>query len=262
MRRKPPEHRRAALAWYPRPLSGEFPRWRKPKPQDEPDPEVVRVRTALEALHGEGKLEFEAEVHGHPVTVRVEVVHDTDSDPKELTEMEWVHGKNNERECIGYLRRGIARTGRQGAVQRQPIVNAKIIRARRGHHPDRHAYEACDVSSYMEEWLRDARKAGMSRHAAWEWAKACALAEYEELERFNDDDWCYVGVIVKVISEVGAYEATVAEDSIWGVAYDPCEKESDEHLQREAFGCVEHALALARRDTQSGLLPGLVPTAA
>lgn len=254
--RKPPENRRAALAWYPRPLSGEHPRRRKLKPQDEPNPEVVRIRTELEALRGEGKIEFEAEVHGHPVTVRVEVVYDTDTDPKEWTNIEWVHGENTERERIGYVHRGSKHNGFR------PTIRAKIIRARRGHHPDRHAYEACDVSDYMEEWLRDARKAGMSRHAAWEWAKACALGEYEELERFNDNDWCYVGVTVKVISEVGAYEAKVAEDSLWGIAYDPYEEGSDEHLRLEAFGCVQHALTLARRDTQSGLLPGLVPTAA
>lgn len=260
--RKPPENRRAALAWYPRPLSGKRPQWRKPKLQDEPDPEVVRIRTELEALRGEGKVEFEAEVHGHPVTVRVEVVHDTDSDPKDCTEIKWVHGENTERERIGYLLRGISTRGHQGHVQRKPSVRAKIIRARRGHRPDRHAYEACDVSSYMEEWLQDARKAGMSRHAAWEWAKACALGEYEELERFNDDDWCYVGVIVKVISEVGVYEAEVAEDSLWGIAYDPCNKESDENLRTEVLGCVTTALYYARKDTQSGLLPGLVPAAA
>lgn len=262
--RKHPEHRRAALAWYPRTLSGVRPYWRKTRAvvDDAPDPEDAAICEALAELRGEGKVEFAAVVHGHPVTVRVSVMHDTDSDPRELTEIEWVHGKNNERERIGYLRRGIARTGRQGVVQRQPIVNAKIIRARRGHFPDRCAYEACDVSGYMENWLRDARKAGMSRHAAWEWAKACALTEYESLERFNDNDWCYVGITVEVISEIGSYEAEVAGGLDLGVAYDPYEKGSDEHLRGTARDCVHTALAAARRDTQSGFLPGIIPSVA
>lgn len=227
--------RRVALSWFPVGI-----RSRRNRSAPLPSPFAAE----LAEIGGESEVTFVADVHGLEVEVSVKVEHDADSSPFDHVGAEWVKGGNRDREAFRYGWRG--------------NVEAVAVRARRGHYPDRGAFEACDLSGLMGERLGEAKRAGMARHAAWEWAKTCALSEYKSLERFTRGDWCYVGVTASVRLEVDGYESEIGHDSVWGVAYDPSDRASDSYLREVAAEVAAEAIHAARMTHRLGSVAVLV----
>ena len=230
------DNRRAALAWFPTPLAGAWPhtlRWaRRPPPDIDPEAEVIRELVADSGVDGyTGGKPVEFEHRG--LTIRVKVEHDVDIDPKDDTGIKYAHGKNDANGTFRYRWRQRAH------------VHAVAVRARHGNRPDWRAYEHMDLSSFFSDRIKDARKAGMARHAAWEWAKASALTEYELLEKFNRDDWWYVWIKVTVEDDCGC---ELGEASVGGVAFNTDDKGATAYIRSTVEELVHEALRDAKRD--------------
>jgi len=200
------------------------------------DPEAEAIREAIEDAGIDGytggkPVEFEH----RGLTIRIKVEHDADIDPKEDTGIKYERGANDANGNFRLLKwRG------------EPYgVRATAVRARHGYRPDRNAYEHVDLSDYVWGRYKEGHAAGMSRHAAWEWAKACGLTEYESLERWLKDDWWYVWIKVTVEDDCGC---ELGEAYVGGVAFDTDDKGSTAYIRSTVEELVHEALRDAKRD--------------
>lgn len=77
-------------------------------------------------------------------------------------------------------------------------------------------------------------------------AHRAALADFDHLRRWCNDEWCYIGVVVTLLDEDG--EDADETESLWGI-----ESDSEDYLETVAHELADEILARVREEENESL---------